>query len=144
MAVFNVTSKATGETQLEVTARQFKFVVDEPPALGGEDQGPNPVEYVLGALLGCFNVVIHIVAKERGVTINSLTLDAEGDLDPSKVVGAPTENRAGYSDIRVTVRLDSDADDATVQSIIDEAKTRCPVSDNLANPTPVSFAFERA
>lgn len=144
MALFSVTSKSTAPTRLEVTARQFTFVIDEPPSLGGEDQGPNPVEYVLGALLGCFNVMVNVVAGERGVTINSLTMDAEGDLDPSKVLGKPSDNRAGYSDIRVKIHLDTEADDATVQSILDEAKSRCPVSDNLSNPTPISFEFDRA
>lgn len=144
MTVFSVTSKSTAPTRLEVTARQFSFVIDEPPALGGEYHGPNPVEYVLGALLGCLNVMIHVVAGERGVSVSSLEMDAEGDLDPSKVLGKPSDNRAGYSDIRVAIRLTTDADDATLESIVAEAKERCPVSDNLGSTTPISLAVSRA
>jgi len=53
---FEATAVSTSETGLTVTARDFQFVVDEPQSLGGGDLGPNPVEYVLGALLGCLNV----------------------------------------------------------------------------------------
>ncbi len=34
----------------EVSVRRFTLVSDEPPARGGEDRGPTPLEYVLVAL----------------------------------------------------------------------------------------------
>ncbi|WP_370696129.1 OsmC family protein [Brachybacterium muris] len=39
--------------------------------MGGDDAGANPVEFVLAALVGCLNVVIHTVAKEKGVEVPS-------------------------------------------------------------------------
>ena len=50
----------------EDTARTQPFVLDaaEPPVLLGEDQGPNPVEYVLHALAACLttSLVYHAAA----------------------------------------------------------------------------------
>lgn len=136
---FRITSTSTSPARVEVFARQHSFTVDEPASLGGTDVGANPVEYLLGALTGCFNVVIHLVAKEHDVEIEALTLEAEGDIDPSFFLGTSSEGRAGFTGIRIRVGLTADADAETIDRIIAESKRRCPVSDNLANLTPVEF-----
>lgn len=139
MATFEATAVSTTDTGLTVTARDFEWFVDEPPSLGGGDTGPNPVEYVLGALLGCLNVVVHLVAKEHGVTLTSFKATARGDLDPTKFLGKNMDVRAGYSGIEVTLEVEGDADQAKLDEIVKIAETRCPVSDNLANVTPVEI-----
>ncbi|WP_291378179.1 OsmC family protein [Demequina sp.] len=139
MATFEATAVSTSDTGLTVKARDFEFLVDEPQSLGGGDTGPNPVEYVLGALLGCLNVVVHLVAKEQGVTLTSFKATARGDLDPSKFMGKNMDVRAGYDAIEVTIEVEGDADDAKLEEIARISESRCPVSDNLANVTPVSI-----
>ena len=139
MSTYAITSTSISPARLDVTARHHAFTIDEPESLGGTDVAANPVEYILGALAGCFNVVVQLVAKEHGVTIESLMLNAEGDIDPSKLLGLSDQGRAGFTGIRFDVELDADADAETIARIIEEAKDRCPVSDNLANPTPIEF-----
>lgn len=139
LATFEATAVSNSDTGLTVTARNFEFIVDEPPSLGGGDTGPNPVEYVLGALLGCLNVVVHLVAKEHGLTLTSFKATARGDLDPTKFLGKNMDVRAGYSGIEVTIEVEGDADQAKLEEIARISESRCPVSDNLANVTPVSI-----
>lgn len=93
------------------------------------------------ALLGCLNVVVHLVAKEQGVTLTSFSATARGDLDPSKFLGKCMDGRAGYTGIEVDieVEVEGDADTATLEEIVRISETRCPVSDNIANVTPVSI-----
>ncbi len=143
MATFEATAVSNSDTGLTVTARDFAFIVDEPQSLGGGDTGPNPVEYVLGALLGCLNVVVHLVAKEQGVTLTSFTATARGDLDPSKFLGKSMDGRAGYTGIEVDIEVEGDADTAKLEEIVRISETRCPVSDNLANVTPVSIKIAK-
>ena len=123
-------------------ARNFKIVVDEPKNLGGTDDGPNPVEYVLAAFAGCLNVVGHLVAQEMGFSLKGMEINMEGDLDPAKFMGKDTEERAGYKEIRVSLKPDSDADEETLQKWMTSVKARCPVSDNLANATPVKVVLQ--
>ena len=66
---FKIEGKAQTAARLEATARQFSIVVDEPPALGGDDVGANPVEYLLASYAGCINVVAHLTAKELGINL---------------------------------------------------------------------------
>lgn len=134
---FNATAKSESSTKTVVQTDCFKMTIDEPPGLGGTNEGANPVQYLLAALAGCLNVMGHIVAKEMGFTLRCLDIHLDGDLDPAKLFGKSNEKRAGYSEIRVTIKPDTDADQATLKKWLATVEERCPVSDNLKNPTPV-------
>ncbi|MFA6619172.1 MAG: OsmC family protein [Candidatus Neomarinimicrobiota bacterium] len=134
-----VTAYSENPTKTIVQARDFKIVIDEPENFGGTNHGPNPVEYVLSALAGCLNVVGHIVAQEMGFEVRGIKIDLEGDLDPSKFMGQDTDKRAGFEAIKVTLKPDCDADEATLAKWLDAIESRCPVSDNLSNATPVEI-----
>ncbi|MEH6443094.1 MAG: OsmC family protein [Oceanospirillaceae bacterium] len=138
---FSVVGYSQSATQMAVKARDFTMIIDEPPALGGADTGPNPVEYVLSAIVGCLNVTGHIVAKEMGLTINSLEITANGDINPELLFGKSEKDRAGFKGINIEFRVDAQADQETLDSWLSQVKIRCPVSDNLANTTPLSIAL---
>ena len=132
---FGVTAKSENDTKTIVETRGFKMTIDEPENMGGTNAGANPVEYVLAALAGCLNVVGHLVARDMGFKLNSLELAVEGDLDPAKFSGKSMDGRAGYSEIRVTLKPDSNMDKDTLDKWIKTVESRCPVSDNISNPT---------
>jgi uncharacterized OsmC-like protein len=136
------TVDATGEspTKTTVFTPDFEFVVDEPPALGGENAGPSPVEYLLGALAGCLNVVGHLVAEEMGIEMGVIEMRVAGDLDPAVFQGADTDARAGYQTVRVELAPESDADQATLDEWLARVEARCPISDNVGNATPLSLS----
>ena len=134
---FGVTANSESSTKTAVTARRFTMIIDEPQNLGGTDHGANPVEYLLAALSGCLNVVGHLVAGEMGFELNGLEFDLQGDLDPAKFSGQSANGRAGFKDIRVTIKPNTDADRETLEKWLQTIESRCPVSDNIANLTPV-------
>lgn len=134
---FTVVGRSESPSRTRVTARQFAMVVDEPAELGGSDEGANPVEHVLAGLAGCLNVVAHVVAREMGFTIHTLEIAVRGILDPARFLGHSTSARAGFREIRATLRGTADADRATLARWIETVRCRCPVSDNLGNPTVV-------
>ncbi|SFR37983.1 Uncharacterized OsmC-related protein [Halogeometricum rufum] len=139
---FDVSASAESPTRTRVSTRDFEFVVDEPATLGGSDEGPNPVEYLLGALAGCMNVVAHQVAREMDLDVRDLEIEIDGDLDPAKFMGESDESRAGYQEVRVDISADVDATDETIQTWLSAVEERCPVSDNLSHETPLAVSFE--
>ncbi|HCX65264.1 MAG TPA: osmotically inducible protein C [Eubacteriaceae bacterium] len=139
---FGIKATSENSTKTVVKARNFTMVIDEPKNMGGTDDGANPVEYLIGALAGCMNVVCHLVAKEMGFTLRSVSIDIEGDLNPMKFMGKSDEDRTGYKIIRVTIDADTDADQETLNQWIKEVEKRCPVSDNLQNPTPIEISLK--
>ena len=104
--------------------------------LAGTNEGPNPVEYLLGAWAGCLNVVAHTVADERGIDLEGIDLEIDGDLDPRRLFGVSDEVRAGFQEIRVRLEVASDADEDALAAFIADVEDRCPVGDNIAHETP--------
>jgi len=139
---FSITATGDSETKTTVSVRDFEFVVDEPAELGGTNEGPNPVEYLLGAWAGCLNVVAQKVCAEHDVDLAGLDIDVEGDLDPRKFMGMADEPRAGFQEIRVELAVDTDADDETLETIREEVEARCPVGDNIMDPTPADVTID--
>lgn len=138
---FDISASAESPTKTRVSTRGFEFVVDEPPTLGGSDEGPNPVEFLLGALAGCMNVTAHQIAREMDLDVHNLEISIDGDLNPAKFMGKSDESRAGYEEIRVDISADVDATNETIQTWLSMVEERCPVSDNLTNGTPLALAF---
>jgi len=138
---FKVVGRSESPSRIRVAARNFELVVDEPPQLGGTDEGANPVEFLLVSLVGCLNVVGHIVAKEMDFTIESLEIEASGPLNPARLFNQPTEDRTGYRQVTVDLRVRSNADEATLARWLLAVESRCPVSDNIGNATPVNIGY---
>ena len=134
---FGIAGENENPTKLVVNVRNFKLVVDEPAGLGGTDHGPNPVEYLLAGYAGCLNVVAHLVAKEQGLDIKKLTINVDGDINPARLFGQSNEDRAGFKIIRVNIAIDTEAEQSLIDRWLKEVENRCPINDNLTNPTPV-------
>lgn len=141
---FAVSAESESETKTVVEARDFEFVVDEPAALGGTNEGPNPVEYLIGAWAGCLNVVVHTVGEERGIDLDNVAIHIEGDLDPRKFLGIDETARAGYQEVNVRIEVESDADEEALEALGAAVEERCPVGDNIENPTPTDVTIEAA
>lgn len=141
MADMNFRVKAHSESASKtiVKARKFEIIVDEPADLGGTDAGANPVELVLAAYAGCLNVVAHMVAGEMKMNLTSLKINLIGSLNPAKLFGQETEDRAGYKSIKVTIKPETDANEETIGLWLSQLKERCPVGDNLKNMTEVEI-----
>lgn len=108
-----------------------KFDIDEPTHLGGTDQAPNPVEYLLGSLGGCINVLVVTFAEQFSVDVQDVQVHIEGDLDPDGFLGKNPNVRPGYEEIRYQIDIDSPSPKEKVQALIDHVEKVCPVKDTL-------------
>ena len=126
----------------EDTSRTVPFVLDnaEPPILLGEDQGANPVEYILHALAGCMTTTMVYHAAARGIVIKSVETELEGDLDLRGFLRLDEGVRNGYEHVRVRFRVDSDA---TPEQLADLARMS-PVFDIVSNPVAISVDLSSA
>jgi len=141
-AKFKIEAKSDSTARVIVKARSFELVIDEPENLGGDDKGANPVEFILAGLAGCLNVVGNLVAKEMGIELKNLSFEIEGDLNPLKFMGKSKEQRAGFQNINAYVSVETDASEDQMKKWIEEVEDRCPVSDNLANITPLKISLK--
>jgi len=140
---FSLQGKAYNATKTEVKARNFNIIVDEPKELGGEDDAPNPVEYILAGYAGCLNVVTHLVAREKNIEIRYLRINIHGEINPQRLFGQSFDERAGFCSIHVEIEIQTNASQEENEALIREVKERCPVNDNIANVTPVSYLVKQ-
>ncbi len=138
---FKVNGKSVGYTKYEGKARNFDLVIDEPHVLGGEDSAANPVEYLLAGYAGCLNVVFNLVAKELDIEIKNLEINIDGSINPEKFLGISATERAGFKNINVDVKFATNVNEEKEKELIKAVKERCPINDNLSNPTPINYSF---
>ena len=138
--------KTVGESMARSTteARSFKIFMDDPPELGGLDGAASPLEYILAAQGGCLSYMTFYIGKELGIDVKGTEVEVEASLNPAKFAGKDRDVRAGYQAINVTIKVDADATPEELEKLRSEVEARCPVSDNIACPTPVSVAFAAA
>ena len=107
------------------------FTNGEPPVLLGDNEGANPVEFLLHALAGCVTTTLVLHATARGITIQELSTELEGDLDVHGLLGLDETVSPGYERIRIrmtsrrTARTRSSTSCWPTPSSIPPSATRC-------------------
>ncbi|MDJ1371487.1 OsmC family protein [Gulosibacter molinativorax] len=141
---YKVTGVGEGSVATRVTSGRHEFVIDEPEALAGDDVAASPVEYALGALIGCQTVVYRLYAQNLGIQVDDIKVTAEGDLDAARLLGKDASVRPGFSDIRLNVELTGPESQERYEELRKAVDEGCPVFDLFANPTPVSVTVTKA
>ena len=119
-------------------ANAFVFDNGEAPVLLGEDKAPNPVEWLLHALIGCMTTTTAYHAAARGIAVEAIDSQIEGDLDLRGFLGLSEEVRKGYNAIRVRMRVKTKADPATIKALT----AMSPVFDTVSRSVPISVAVK--
>lgn len=122
------------------------FVMDagEPPVLLGQDEGANPVEYLLHALAACITTSMVYHAAARGIEIESVESRIEGDLDLRGFLGIDPTVRNGYENIRMFMKIRTAASGREWDQLIRLGPAFSPVYDSIMHGVPVEIHAERA
>lgn len=122
--------------------RNFAVPADEPGAIGGTNRGPSPMELVLTALSACITISIAYSAAEEEVEVHSIEIDVEGDLDLRGLFEV-ADVRAGFEEVRVTVRIEADAPREKIEELVNRGYRRSPVVDSLEGKVPVRVCLAK-
>ena len=124
----------------EIAHKQaFTLIADEPPILAGNDDGANPVEHLLHALASCLTTAMVAHAAVRGIEIEELEAELEGDLDLNGFLGLNPNTPKGYTAIRANYRVKAaEKDLETIKSLA----AFSPVFNTVTNGVPVDVSVE--
>lgn len=117
----------------------FEFVNGEPPVLLGNNEGANPVEFLLHALAGCVTTTFVLHATARGIRIRELSTDLEGDLDVRGLLGLDDSILPGYERIRIRMRVKADCPDEVLEHLLAYTQEHSPVCNTVCRPVPVTI-----
>lgn len=116
----------------------FEFTNGEPPVLLGHNEGANPVEFLLHALAGCVTTTTVLHAAARGIRIESIATELEGDIDLQGLLALDDAVPAGYRAIRMKMDIRADCSDAELDDLLAFAQQHSPVCNTVCRPVPVT------
>jgi uncharacterized OsmC-like protein len=117
----------------------FETHSDEPPILAGEDSAANPVEHLLTSLAACVTTSLVAHAAVRGIEIDMLESELEGEIDLNGYLGLDDDVPKGYQRIHMKLTVESDAELDELQKLAEFS----PVFNTLLHGTDVSLRVEK-
>jgi len=120
-------------------ATPFVFTNGEPPVLLGNNEGANPVEFLLHALAGCVTTTFVLHAMARGIAIRELSTELAGELDVRGLLGLDDAVPAGYERIRIRLKVKADCPDKDLEDLLAYAQQHSPVCNTICRPVPVTI-----
>jgi uncharacterized OsmC-like protein len=117
-------------------------VADHPEVLCGADRGPTPVEWLLHALASCLMAGVGNIAAARGVKLNKVAVNIEGEIDLRGLLGLAKDVRTGFQRIEVSFDIDGDAPPEKLADIVRQSKARSAVYDVVTNGVDVGLRIK--
>ena len=130
----------------EDSSRTEPFVFDngEPPCLLGNNEGANPVEFLLHALAGCVTTTLVLHAAARGICIESISTEMEGQIDLQGLLGLDESVSAGYESINMRMDIKADCSDEQLDDLMEFVRGHSPVCTTVCRPVPVTVERVKA
>ncbi len=128
-----------GAKQEKTHQQEFELHADEPPILAGGDQAANPVEHLLNALAGCVTTSLVAHAAVKGIHIEELESELEGDIDLSGFLGLNPDIPKGYTNIRMKFKVKTDGNNLKLLKRLSEFS---PVYNTIIHGAKVDIEIE--
>ena len=116
----------------------FEFTNGEPPVLLGNNEGANPVEFLLHALAGCVTTTTVLHAAARGIQIERLSTELIGTIDVQGLLALDDTVPVGYEQIQIKMDIEADCSDEELNDLLAFARDHSPVCNTVCRPVPVT------
>ncbi len=127
VVTMKLAGQAANHARTDVKVRDISFTIDEPEVRGGTNQGPTPTETLVGALIGCLNVVSNRIAENIGCQIVELSVEAEADFDRRGVMMEEAVT-VPFPKIDVTINATIKGTDDQIAQLQSDLGKFCPLS----------------
>ncbi len=107
-------------------------------AAGGSGALACSADMLLEAVVACAGVTLRAVATAMGVTIRDGRVIAEASWDARGTLGIDRTVPVGLSDLKLKFEIDSDADPAKLERMIQTTERYCVILQTLRNPPNIT------
>jgi uncharacterized OsmC-like protein len=121
----------------------FEYATDEPPILLGNNEGANTGEFLLHTLAGCVTTTTILHATARGIKINSISTELEGDVDVQGALGLDESVPIGFTQIRMNMTISADCPAAELDELMEYAKSHSPIFNSISRPVPIQMGWNK-
>ena len=124
--------------------RPFTIAADEPEELLGTNSAPNPQELLMSALNACMIVGYVAGASVKGIELDSVEIETQGELDVRGFFGLSEDVPAGMPQIDYTVRIKGKGSAADFAEIHQQVMATSPNFYHLSRPVRLNGKLELA
>ena len=118
----------------EQVPRRFSIDIDEPCELGGSNRFANPQEHLIAALNACMTVGYVAQCAVRGITLESLEIETDGEIDLRGFLGIDPAVPPGYEKLSYTVRIKGSGTKEEFTEIHETVMATSPNFYNVSQP----------
>lgn len=135
------TARLQDGLRCEVTGPKGETVhTDMPPAMGGSASAPSPGWFFRGAIASCTATTIAMRAARLGVQLKLLEVTVESESDNRGLLGLDDQVSAGFSGMRLIVRIGADGvDSAQLRGLVEWGDAHSPVSCSVRKSPVISL-----
>jgi uncharacterized OsmC-like protein len=112
-------------------------------ATGGTGLQACSGDMLLQALVACAGVTLRAVATSLELEIKGGEVKAEGDLDFKGTLGVSKESAVGFTNIRLSFHLDTDASSEHLETLLRLTERYCVVYQTLARGPLLKTTIEK-
>lgn len=153
IATFGVTANWQDGVATEITTHskkvgskkinsQFKYSIDEPLELLGDDKNPNPQDYILGGMAGCMMVGFIAGASGKGIELKNVQLDIVGKLDLRGFLNLDPDVSVGFEKLQFNFKVKGSGTQAQYDEIIQHVSKVSPGYQTILNPVKIEINKE--
>lgn len=125
---FKATAVGKGwPTTVHISGTEWTLQLDEIEEDGGSNSGANPMQYFAASLAGCQNEQAQVVAEELSLSLGTINIDLEIDLDLSGFMGVAEHSQGSYKQVRLKAVVHGEASQAQVETLGKKVDARCPI-----------------
>src|SRR5271167_828205 len=125
----------------ERVPRRFSIDIDEPRELGGTNRFANPQEHLIAALNACMTVGYVAQCAVRGITLESLEIETDGEIDLRGFLGIDPAVPPGYENLDYTVRIKGSGTRQQFAEIHEAVMATSPNFYNMSRPVALKPAL---
>jgi uncharacterized OsmC-like protein len=125
----------------ERVPRQFSIDIDEPRELGGSNSFANPQEHLIAALNACMAVGYVAQCAVRGINLESLAIETNGEIDLRGFLGIDSSVPQGYENLSYTVRIKGNGTKEQFATIHEAVMATSPNFYNMSRPVALKPAL---
>ena len=133
-----VTVEETGEGRFtqRVRAGRHVLVADEPPAVGGDDRGPGPYDYLLAGLGACTSMTMRMYAEHKGWPLERVSVSLRHAKIHAKDCADCETEHGKIDEIDREIAISGPLNDEQRERLLQIAD-RCPVHRTLTSEIKV-------
>lgn len=125
-----------------MTAGNHELIADEPEHIGGNDEGPDPYDYLLMALGSCSLITMKMYADRKNWPVEDIYIEMRHYKDHAKDCEDSKDPKAKIDKIDKDIFVKGDLTQEQLDRL-KEISNKCPVHKTLLSDIEISSLIEK-